>query len=1001
MRLFRKTLIYLGIALVSIVILLILLAEYAEKPISKLAVKQINQTLGSELEIGNIEFSLLKDFPNAQLQLQNVKLKSDSVGLADILLLKNLSIEVEMMPLLDNKINIIEIRLEDGEANYQVYANTKSNIDFLIPADSEEEVSDTSSTQIDLTAPLIKTTGVKLFYKDEAENITATVILDAVSSVFMKGESGLSANAKGEVSIEKVNYPDTKAYLMEQTKMNVDINFRNDTAYLNQAELLSDGIKINASGWIGIVDNYPADLKITNSQFNLKELSKYIPDSLINDYKLTISDGILSADALISGDLLDSVVLPKISASIGLQELAMTALDYPAIKKLNTNITFSNGDERTMASSQIDIKDLLLATNKSSIKAKASVRNFDSPQYTFSSQADILLDEFSYLIPADLKTKMSGRVKANISNSGSVPDSITMRYINDALDRSSAQIWLSNLSVKMDSVIELQNMNGAVNFKNKNITAKNISCQLPEFKLDIKPSTIKGKYIGSIANIDQLGVKIDTFNLNANNSRLIGSAYVKNGKKPYYQTSATTHINLKDWSAFIPDSLLSEYSGELTADFESAGSVNLDSITDDAMRILFRESTLQASSKNLSLKTPDNLYNIENFNGNIFMNNDSISLEDISGSFNKITFSADSTSIVDTYKSVLLNQKDTLKMFGFVHLGNIDYAELAKLLPADDSIEVVSTDTTTTEPMNYSFDIKGKFSIDRFKYQNGVFENISSLYKLTKDEYIFDQFKFDAFKGHTNSSVKVRILPDGAMKIYFKNSTYGLDINQMLVDFDDFKEYGNDDYISYNQLSGTFSTDNLNGYFLYKDSIMLDSILVTADLKLENGRLHDYPLTAEMGRDYKIDGLEDLQFQTIETKLFVYGGAAYVPQTNIKTNTFDITLLGMQKFDLDCQYHLRVYLKEILRKGKTDRIEKKQSKESKQKDDGGTKGLTSVFAVYKVEDGETVKSTIEGKDSELRRAIQRDIRIKEAFMKLAFHPLLVKYNTTVDNAEKE
>nr|WP_321450639.1 AsmA family protein [uncultured Carboxylicivirga sp.] len=995
MRLFRKTLIYLGIALISIVILLILLAEYAEKPISKLAIKQINQTLGTELEIGNIEFSLLKDFPNAQLQLQNVKLKSDSVGLADILLLKNLYIEVEMMPLLDNKINIIEIRLEDGEANYQVYANTKSNIDFLIPPDSEEEVSDTSSTQIDLTAPLIKTTGVKLFYKDEAENITATVILDAVSSVFMKVETGLSANAKGEVSIEKVNYPDTKAYLMEQTKMNVDVNFRNDTAYLNKAELLSDGIKINASGWIGIVDNYPADLKITNSQFNLKELSKYIPDSLINDYKLTISDGILSADALISGDLLDSVVLPKISASIGLQELAITALDYPAIKKLNTNITFSNGDERTMASSQVDIKDLLLATNKSSIKAKASVRNFDSPQYTFSSQADILLDEFSYLIPADLKTKMSGRVKANISNSGSVPDSVTMSYINDALDRSSAQIWLSNLSVKMDSVIELQNMNGTVSFENKNISAKNISCQLPEFKLDIKPSTIKGKYIGSIANIDQLGVKIDTFNLNTNNSSLIGSAYVKNGKKPYYQTSATTHINLKDWGAFIPDSLLSDYSGELSASIQSSGSINLDSISDEAMRLLFRESSTKISFSNLSLTMPDSLMCINNFNGQIDLQNDTIHINNFNGNYLSLKIKADSTMITNAYQAAILNTNKELNINGIFFVDQIDFSWIEGFIPKEDTVLVASTSPLMTEevsePINFTYKVNGLFRANSFKYGKTIFSNINSKFLVKENYYVANNLKMDAFGGTSLSSLKVEMLPDDEIEMFFNTNIQKMDVSNMIENFEEYVDY--EDLNSEN-IKGLISS-TMDGKIVLKNyEPVYESMLLNGDLLLENGALINVKPVIEIGKipGIGLKNLDKLYFSTLKSNIFLFRNDLYIPQTEIRTTSFDAMFLGMYSFGEDYAYHIRMFLGEILSSKSKSNLKKQQQEEFDETEDEKalTKGRTSLYVVSKSENGKEKAGLDNKKD---RANMRARVKLQKQMVDMRFHPTLVNYNT--------
>jgi len=998
MKLFLKTIKYLGIILFALIISLILIAEFAEKPISNIAINQINESLGTDLMVENIEFSLLRDFPNAQLQLQNVRLKSDSIGLSDILVVKDLYVVVEMIPLINSEINIVEVRLEKGIANYQIYKTQQSNIDFLVPESKEETETDSTSALLDISAPQIKISGVELHYKDEYENISATIMLNALSSVFMKEQTGISANVEGRVTLSQVIYPNTKVNLMDKTQMDVKARFLNDTLHLEKALLQSDGIQVSTTGWIGVKDKFPSDLKISEAQFNLKELSKYIPDSLLNDYQLSINNGILSAEASINGDLLDTMMLPQIKTTINFKEVELSAMDYPAIKKFSSEFTFTNGKQRTMASSSVNIKNLQLFTKHSSIKVNASISDLDKPEYSISADANILLDEFNHLIPKDLKTKLGGRINANVNHNGTLPDSVTMTYINNALNHSSTKLFFADLSVKMDSIIDLRNLNGSASYKKQAFEFTNLSCQLPDYKLSVSPSNVKGNYIGSISDIDHLAVKLDSFNIKANKSSIAGTAYLKNGTRPYYITKTKAVVNLADWSAFIPDTLLSDYSGNLSAEFESAGTINMDSIADDAMRILFKKSVLQLTSKDVSLKTPDDLYHIEAFDGEIIMRNDSIFVENINGSFNKIDFSADSTSIINAYKSVLLNQKSTVKVRGFIHLGNIDYAELEKLIPDTDSTETTDLNSLhDEEPTNYSFDFKGKFAIDRFQYDKAVIESISGLYKLTDNEYVIDQFKFDAFKGHANTSVKVQ-MHDNSRKIYFRNSTHGIDINQLLVDFDDFKEYGNDDYINHEQLSGTFSTHNLNGYLLFKeDTIITDSTMMSADLLLENGLLDKYPIAVEMGRDYNIDGLDSLQFKTIDTKLFIYSGTIYAPLTNIKTSTFDISLFGKQAFDLDCQYHLRFYLKEILRRGKTDRIERKQKKESKKDNDyKGSKGLASLFAIYKVENGKTVKSTLEKEGSKARTDMKIDVNLKEAMLKLQFHPIIVKYSTGIE-----
>lgn len=997
MKLFTKTIKYTGVSLGLIILLLILLAEFAEAPVSKLALKNIQKSFGASIKIENIDFSLIKDFPNAQLDLKNVTIKGDPVGQADIMTLQHAYLSVKILPLLDNKIEIVRLELENGQANYHVAQNGTSNLDCFLSGTPESEP-DTCQTAMLILAPTINTNNLTVNYTDETQKIKATLTLNEISLKLTQDNHSISAGAYGNILINKLHYPNSKVHLMKQTSLDINILYTKGTITLNPVQIISDEANITIAGKIGINNNYPANISIAESTLNLKELSKYIPDSILSCYKLSDIDGTLGISANIEGNLNDSV-LPAISADMHLENASCKVLNYPHVTQFNAQLFYSNGTQHCLGSSTIDIKQLELTTPKSIIKLNARVANVSKPAYSFETNLTLDLAELKAFIPDDTHIGMEGSIKGSFNNKGTLPDSIDTSYFDELLKNSVAKITFANMCITMDSTLNIKDLNGIANYSPGQFELDSLSCRLPEYNLMLKPSLIRGSYNGRISNPSELTLNLDSFNIVANNSLLAGNAFVKNGQQVEYNINSTATVNLEDWGYFIPDTLITEHRGEIMADISSEGTLNPDSLYDEAMKLLFKNSQLNLLSNNLSLSTPDSLINIQSLNGAIYLGNDSIALNSISGNFNQTDFSIDSSSICKLYNSILLNNKDTIRVQGFAHLGSLDYDMIEKLIPKDDPNNKTDlTDTSKYAPSNYAFEVKGKFGIDRIKYKQAVFENISGLYKLTDSLYIVDQLKIDGFKGCTNSSVKVQLLPNKVKKIYFKNQIHGIDINQLLIDFEDFKQFTNKIYISHVQLSGFISTDNLNGEITYiNDSLDMNTIKLTTDIILENGRLHNYPMTKEMGEDYNIDNLEDLHFKTIDTKLFVYKGAVYAPLTNIKSNTFDISLFGMQNFNMDCQYHLRFYLKEILRKGKTDRIERKQANKDKRKDDGGTKGLSSLFAIYKVVDGKTVKSTLEGKDSKERGKMERSIKNKEAIYEFYFNPKLVKYNTSIKN----
>jgi hypothetical protein len=307
-----------------------------------------------------------------------------------------------------------------------------------------------------------------------------------------------------------------------------------------------------------------------------------------------------------------------------------------------------------------------------------------------------------------------------------------------------------------------------------------------------------------------------------------------------------------------------------------------------------------------------------------------------------------------------------------------------------DTTTVTVTNTETEETTELpQFNAKGSIAVNSFKYQKALFSNISTLFNVSNDLYIVDQFKVDAFKGHVNSSVKYLISNDDRTIISFKTNTNNIDINEALSDFDDFEEYGND-YINQNQISGTLSS-NLAGRCVMMDSLLMDSIRVSGTIKLENGRLKDYEPTMMIANKNNINDLKDMQFKTIDSKIFTYNGAIFMPQTDVNSNALNITVYGMQKFNEDCEYHLRVFPKEYLR-GKTDRIKRKQE-EQRVRNSGGTAGLISIFPFYIVENGKS-KTGLSTKNK--RETMKDRVMLQQMKLDMNFHPHKFKFNTGVE-----
>jgi hypothetical protein len=124
--------------------------------------------------------------------------------------------------------------------------------------------------------------------------------------------------------------------------------------------------------------------------------------------------------------------------------------------------------------------------------------------------------------------------------------------------------------------------------------------------------------------------------------------------------------------------------------------------------------------------------------------------------------------------------------------------------------------------------------------------------------------------------------------------------------------------------------------------VLFDKIIVKGDFKLENGAIYNYEPLSELSK-MPIPGLKDLDsliFQTLNSQVFIYRNEIYFPKTDIITNATDISAYGMQSFNEDYEYHLKLYLRDIFF-SKNKKLLKEQGFEDKGDENkkGERKGL--------------------------------------------------------------
>lgn len=998
-----KVLLITLLTLIVVLAILVTVALHSENFITRLALNKVSEMIDAPVRVDNVSLLLFKDFPNATVEFTGFKFgafrgaKFDStqtISSDTLVSFRKVYVSVRSRPLLKNIVEIERIEIEGFAFNYFVDSTGVSNIDFLLSTDTTtvETPADTTSSVLDILIRKLTLKDITVNFNDQQLKAAARIHIPEMDLTGRILDNYYAAVTKGSILLSNCSFDDTNLYLMEQAALSFNVEYDDGAIVIKLMELITDGAKLNTTGNALMGDSIHIDMKLGLTDANLNELIKYAPADLLAEFGLLNVRGIMNMDLLAKGYIYDTLLLPSVDANISLKNGSIRTKDYPWIRSLAFSGSVSAPNPNDLSTASARFRSIALATEQSSINLSFSVSNIDRPSYNVKTNGQINLDEFNKYLPDSTVEYITGKMCFQLETKGSLPNEIGMESANYFLTNSSLDLKIRDFSTAIDSVDEIKNLSVDFSFKpTKHFSLTNLSFEAPAYNVTLENTSFIGSLLGSLVDFDNMGVDLESFNLQMGNQTIGGKASVYNFNIPTFALETNVKINLEELIPFIPDSLVTYVSGEIEAFLSTYGTVNLDSIENYIMPIAFEQSKFEAKIRDFNLYLPDDtLVRVNTLSLDFSMADDTIKVNNLYTNFHGLDIWVDSTEIWNVYKAFMLEQKGiNLIVNTHISLGDIDYDYLEMLIPYDTAQTDQTAPDTTFMP---DYIVRGTIAATSVKYEEFLLQNISSKFRVDEYLYVIDNLKFDAFGGSMVTSALYDTRNKEETLIQFRNVANNVNIRQLLKDADSYLE---DMDFTYKNVDG-WLTSTFHGRFAMKgEEILWDKINVLGDFKLENGGIYNYEPIMEIGRFTQLRELENIVFRTLESNVFIFNNRIYFPKTNVVSTALDITAFGMQDFEDDYEYHLVVYLSDVLM-GKTDRRLRKQGMKS-DIFEGVDKSKRSGWPLVAMDrDGESRH----GFDTKyLQQRMTALIRVQERILNINFHPRLVNFSTEIDRRE--
>ncbi|MCQ2315882.1 MAG: AsmA family protein [Bacteroidales bacterium] len=503
----KITLISLGSLIGLIIIVLAVVSDLVLNPkrSTRLVNKYASNFITCDYNIGKVDISLFKTFPDVGVEIQDLVLVNSMPGCQNDTLaaVDECVIALNIKELLsNNNIIINKANLRGGSINVFSDADGAANFDIFAGGE-EEEVTEESdepfSYRIDLDRLIVS--DINLTYNDLASNTAVSVqdfamtlkanvdeklnlndvLLDfglGKTSLLMGGDSDISADfdafsfetecvmremnavdcSSASVKIDSITVAlgedtylaKTNVSLISKSPLKILLNEKDLT--INDLSLAINDLMITLAGRMLVNENdIDVNLDLNTNTWDVAEVIGMVPSAVIGDALDGMSvDGQFKLSANVSGVYNDSL-MPVVTADLAFNDgtLEMSDLLPFPLKKINAGL---NARLDLNGRTDVTLKSLKANMNNSSFDISGNVSDAlnDTRCCDVRLKADVKTADVKSFIPEDIKVK--GAVLADVSVKGRVSD---LTELDIAKSRIDAKLTLKDLALCYCDTIDM------------------------------------------------------------------------------------------------------------------------------------------------------------------------------------------------------------------------------------------------------------------------------------------------------------------------------------------------------------------------------------------------------------------------------------------------------------------------------------------------------------------------------------------------------------------
>lgn len=430
----KKILKGFGVFLLLSIITLAAVPFLFKDKIKELVVKAINDKVDAKVAFDDVDLSLFKSFPNANVTIDKISIINKAPFAGDTLFYAgevNLKMSIKELFKKDGETMKVDgFYSENGVVNIIFNKDGVGNFDIALKDEKENDPSESKPFALNLKKYEIK--NLRFTYLDEKSKIKMVV-----DSLDHEGTGNFAAQKLDLVtkSSAKLSLMMDKMQYMKNVSLNLDavlgIDLDKQKYTFKQNKALINQLPLEFDGFIQMLKNgQEYDLKFKTPTSSFKNFLGLVPEAYAGNLNTVKTTGDFKVDGTVKGALTDTTI-PKFNIEIASNN---ASFQYPDLPKSVQNIVIDTriiNETGLMNDTYVNLDKLSFRIDQDVFNAKANIKNISQNALVNAELKGVInLANVTKAYPVKLEKPLSGILKADVVTKFDMKSVETSQYQN-------------------------------------------------------------------------------------------------------------------------------------------------------------------------------------------------------------------------------------------------------------------------------------------------------------------------------------------------------------------------------------------------------------------------------------------------------------------------------------------------------------------------------------------------------------------------------------------